>query len=315
MRRSFFKSYLSFSKRERQGIIVLLILIAGVLTAPYLFPSLPETEATDLSAFQQAVKQLGQQAPGVRPGNNKRERSATGIKAPAAAHLFYFDPNHLSPRGWAELGVEEKTILTIQHYLAKGGHFYTKEALQKIYGLHPEEYERLAPYIRIEPTGQKTFREKREPEADENNAASNAAPLNHITRNINIEINSADTAGFILLRGIGSRLAGRIVKFRDKLGGFATVDQIGEVYGLPDSVFSGIKSHLTVNDSLLRRININTADVKILQQHPYISYNLANSIVQYRRQHGVFGGVEDIKSLALVDEEIYRKIAPYLAVE
>src|SRR5690348_17239841 len=299
MRRSSFKSYLSFSKRERQGIIVLLILIAGVLTAPYLFPSLPETEATDLGAFQQAVKQLGREAPGVSPGNNKRERSATGIKAPAAAHLFYFDPNHLSPRGWAALGVEEKTILTIQHYLAKGGHFYTKEALQKIYGLHPEEYERLAPYIRIGPLAQKTF----------------AAPPNNITYNVNVEINSADTAGFILLRGIGSRLAGRIVKFRDKLGGFTTVDQIREVYGLPDSVFFGIKSHLTVNDSLLRRININTADVKILQQHPYISYNLANSIVQYRRQHGVFGGVEDIKSLALVDEEIYRKIAPYLAVE
>ncbi len=305
MRRSSFKSYLNFSKRERQGIIVLLVLIAGVLAAPCLFPALPEREATDLGAFQQAVKQLGRQDPGMSPGRNKREHSPAGIKTPAAARLFYFDPNRVTPREWAALGVEEKTILTIQHYLAKGGHFYKKEALQKIYGLRPEEYERLAPYVRIESSVQKAS-------APLNNIIT---PLNSTFNNINIEINSADTTGFILLRDIGSKLAGRIVKFRDKLGGFTAVDQIREVYGLPDSVFSRIKSHLRVNDSLLRRININTADVKILQQHPYISYNLANSIVQYRRQHGVFGGVEDIKSLALVDEEIYRKIAPYLSVE
>lgn len=73
-----------------------------------------------------------------------------------------------------------------------------------------------------------------------------------------VTINDADTSAFIALPGIGSKLSARIVAFRDKLGGFYSVEQIGETWGLADSTFQKIKGRLQVSGEV-RKINVNTA--------------------------------------------------------
>ncbi|HMK26573.1 MAG TPA: helix-hairpin-helix domain-containing protein, partial [Chitinophagaceae bacterium] len=130
-----------------------------------------------------------------------------------------------------------------------------------------------------------------------------------------IDINSADTTALIALPGIGSKLAARIINFRDKLGGFYSVTQVGETFGLPDSTFQKIKQYLKLENTSTRKININTATVDELKAHPYIRWSLANPIVAYRNEHGPFSKVEDIKKVMAVTDEIYNKIAPYLAVQ
>jgi competence ComEA-like helix-hairpin-helix protein len=127
-----------------------------------------------------------------------------------------------------------------------------------------------------------------------------------------IEINSGDTTAFIALPGIGSRLAARIITFRDKLGGFYSVDQVKELYGLPDSTFQLIKPYLTVNAKLVRKININTVTKDELKLHPYIRWQLAAMIIDYRNQHGPFATIDDLKKMQQITEEVFSKIVPYL---
>lgn len=128
-----------------------------------------------------------------------------------------------------------------------------------------------------------------------------------------IDINKADTTVFISLPGIGSKLAARIINYRESLHGFYSVQQVGEVYGLADSIFQKIKPWLVVTEIPFQKININTAGVAELV-HPYISYNLAKVIIQYRNQHGKFTGLEELKKIILIDQLLYNKIVPYLTL-
>lgn len=129
-----------------------------------------------------------------------------------------------------------------------------------------------------------------------------------------IDINTADTSQLDRLPGIGAVLARRIVTFRERLGGFHNISQVGETFGLADSVFKKIQPFLKLGDVSLRKIDINQTDDKSLAEHPYIDTKLARSIVRYRNAHGPFGDIQALKRVALVDEVIYRKIEPYIKV-
>jgi len=111
------------------------------------------------------------------------------------------------------------------------------------------------------------------------------------------DINLADTTAFIALSGIGSKLAERIVKFREKLGGFYSIEQIGEVYGLADSVFQKIRPFFLLSPFTVRKININTATLDELKSHPYIRWAIANPVIAYRNEHGPFAKIEDLKKV------------------
>lgn len=237
------------------------------------------------------------------------DRPTGNYNSKTKGELFYFDPNTLSTEGWQKLGLRDKTIHTIQNYLSKGGHFKKPEDLQKIYGLFPDEYERIAQYIKIESSAENTDN------AFINKPITDHQPVKtYASRYSVIDINLADTTAFISLPGIGSKLAARIVNFRDKLGGFYSVNQVGETFGLPDSTFQKIKQYLKLENVSVKKININTATVDELKAHPYIRYSLANPIVAYRNEHGPFAKVEDIKKVMAVTEEVYNKISPYLSL-
>lgn len=244
-------------------------------------------------------------------GNNYQYDRPTGnYYSKTKGELFYFDPNTLSTQGWKKLGLRDKTIHTIQNYISKGGHFKKPENLQKIYGLFPDEYERIAPYIKIESVAENTENAITNKSVLDNQPAKTYSPRYSV-----IDINTADTSAFITLPGIGSKLAARIVNFRDKLGGFYSINQVGETFGLPDSTFQKIKQYLKLENVLVKKININTATVDELKAHPYIKYSLANPIIAYRNEHGPFEKIEDIKKVMAVTEEVYIKIAPYLAIQ
>jgi len=315
------EDYLSFTRKDRVGILTVLILMIIVLFLPKFLgqTSQPGSATTD-TAWIAAMKRLEQK----EPGSNNRDynddgnyayqydRSKTHSYGQPKGELFYFDPNTLSTAGWEKLGVRDKTINTIQNYLSKGGRFKKPEDLQRIYGLHANEYERLAPFVKIEPGGEtnnyKEFNDDKTP-------GENQPARTYTSRYLVIDINSADTTAFIALPGIGSKLAARIVNFRDKLGGFYSIAQVGETFGLPDSTFQKIKQYLKLENLSIKKININTATVDELKAHPYIKWSLANPIVAYRNEHGPFSKVEDIKKVMVVTESVFTKILPYLTTE
>ena len=115
--------------------------------------------------------------------------------------------------------------------------------------------------------------------------------------------------------GIGAKLAGRIVNFRTKLGGFYSVEQVGTTYGIPDSTFQKIKPLLRRSETPIIKININAATKEELSKHPYINWKLANAVVAYREQHGPYQAVADLKKIMILDEALFEQLKPYVSVQ
>lgn len=288
--------YLSFSRRERAGILGLIALIILAWFLPDLFPEPkpPEITKADTSLALPAprfpTRFGGESIPGK---DNKR----------AETRLFAFDPNTLSQTGWKDLGLKEKTIQTILKFREKGGRFYTPEDLGRIYGLGPGKYEELRPWVRI----------SKKPEAG--NSTGPIKPYQQRTPRSSLPavgINSADTSAWIALPGIGSKLASRIVAYREKLGGFFSINQLREVYGISDSVFQIIQPRLLPEPALLRKMDVNTVTEKELGTHPYFRGKLASLLPAYRQQHGAFTNLEALKDIPIVTDDIFQRIIPYL---
>jgi competence ComEA-like helix-hairpin-helix protein len=87
---------------------------------------------------------------------------------------------------------------------------------------------------------------------------------------------------------------------------------VAETFALPDSTFQKIKNKLVITNREVKKLNINLATLDELKSHPYLRYNIANAMVQYRTQHGNFSSVSDIKKIMLITDEIFIKAAPYL---
>ena len=309
--------YLSFTRKERVGIIASVVIIMIYSCMPFIFAIFSKPKPVDHNAFEKEIAQLTLQQDSAKgftsrnytdddPLYHPSEKSY--YNKPIRGELFYFDPNTLSVDGWLKLGIREKTANTIHNYISKGGRFYKPEDIAKIWGLHEDEVKKLLPYVRIEARPAKDY--SKYPATEK--SKPNEKPKYSI---VPVDINTSDTAAFIALPGIGSKLAARIVAFREKLGGFYKPEQIAETYGLPDSTFQKIKSRLVIGNASVKKLNINTATVDELKAHPYLRYNIANAIVQYRTQHGSFSSIADIKNIMLITEDVYNKAAPYLTTK
>ncbi|MBM3412187.1 MAG: helix-hairpin-helix domain-containing protein [Bacteroidetes bacterium] len=130
-----------------------------------------------------------------------------------------------------------------------------------------------------------------------------------------IELNAADSLTLMKLQGIGPVLSARIVKYRDKLGGFHSTTQLKEVYGLPDSTFQKISDQLELLQPGLKKIAINKADEKTIAQHPYIGWKLAKLIVRYRQAHGNFYNYEQLNSIWGLENNKLDRLLPYLSFD
>lgn len=313
--KKFVQEYLSFTRNERRGIAILCILILLCWCAPSIVSYFHADHLTDFSSFKKEVAYFKQQQDSLKQAKTTTTFSQNILTANDLPDPFPFDPNTLPESGWEKLGVPLNVIHIIVHYRQAGGHFYKKEDLKKIYGLSADMFQHLEPYIHIEEKKHKSIR-KHEYTADSlQHYPKTKARFVKDKKQISLDINLADSATWTLLKGIGPVLSSRIIRFRKALGGFDSIHQIAEVYGLPDSTFQAIKQQLKISPFNLKKLNINTATVNELKSHPYISYRLAASIKAFRDQHGPFKSVDDLKQLQLVDDKIYRKLVPYLIVK
>ena len=309
--------YFTFSKKDRRAVAILFLLAVLFSLLPKLFPVLVKSDQLLIidTATQTQLVQMNTPTPSssfddrddsngewLKPQSSPYHTSTSVT----AAELFYFDPNTATTDEWKRLGLREKTIQTILNFRSKGGKFRKPEDLSKIYGLRTQDYERLSSYVRIGAAGSVV-----PASSDHSFPANNTSRVETV---VTIDINLSDSTDWKKLKGIGPAYARRILNFRNKLGGFTSVDQVAETYGLPDSTFQQIKSHLINAGVGIRQINLNTASMEELKQHPYIRYSIANAIIQYRNQHGHFRSVRDLLQIGAIEESAYQKMAPYLTV-
>lgn len=218
--------------------------------------------------------------------------------------MFVFNPNTASEEELDALGFPPFLSKRLISYRSKGGKFSKPDDLLRLYGMDTAFYISLEPYIAI-PTQapiEKTVSKK--------NETRNSTPKPET-----FDLNLADTTQLKSIYGIGSVLSARIIKFRDKLGGFVSMNQLSNVYGLDSVARNALihKSFITPNFVPLQ-IDLNNASEKELASHPFISYKLSKTIVAYRIQHGSFNEIDDLLKIDLIDREVLEKIRPYLII-
>lgn len=297
------KELFTFSKKERGGIIALLIVMILSIIIFIFVDRFPISNKYDYSEFKNEIDEFEKQRGQKLTSNGKQEKQFSHDSHPkSTSQLFLFDPNTLSKDSLKLLGLNSKLSERIVKYRQAGGKFNKPEDLKKIYGFPEGKYEALKSYIQIE----KSYMDSKEVYSSTEKKERSMVMVN---------INTADTTELKSLKGIGSKLSQRIIKFRTNAGGFYSIDQLTEIYGLKSETLEEIRPFITVDENYTK-ININSATAEQLKSHPYIyKWNIANAIVNYRSKHGKYTKVEDLKKTDLVTDEICRKIAPYLIFE
>jgi competence ComEA-like helix-hairpin-helix protein len=187
--------------------------------------------------------------------------------------------NTATPEDFKSLGLEESLAHRIVAYRKKAGPFYHYRDLYDIYEMDSQWVQRLLPRIQIQSDQLHT-----------------------------LDINTANQKEWEKLPGIGPVYAGRIIKFREALGGFVNKNQLKEVYGLPEETWIRMKPRINLKSLGIKKIKVNSADIEDFARHPYIDWSLAKRLYRYKEQHYPISKLDDMHGL---NPEIIKKILPY----
>ncbi|MBA3971095.1 MAG: helix-hairpin-helix domain-containing protein [Bacteroidetes bacterium] len=305
-----FRDYFTFNKRERNGVFILLSIICVLVLYLNISTHFIDPVPVDFTDFEQEIDQFNAQLKASEDSSRFQkgghpvlinDSRSTALKA----ERFTFDPNNLPETDWHRLGLTEKQIRAIKNYESKGGRFKTKQDLKKMYCIKETLFNSLEPYIEI--TASPAFFKdgKVERELTKSIGSVNVALL---------DLNTADSAALTSIKGIGPFYAKSIIKYRNELHGFVTKEQLMEVWKFDQEKFNTVEKYIYVDPSGVKKVNINTCEAAELKS-AYIKWHVANAIVNYRKSHGKYTTLEEIKKTDLVDDETYRKIVPYLVVD
>ncbi len=215
-------------------------------------------------------------------------------------HFAAFDPNTASEKDLEKLGLSPFLANRIMRYREKGGSFKKKEDLLRIYGMDSSWFRKAKTWI--------TLPEKTEQPIELKRTERTAKKPDLI------DINTADSIQLEDVYGIGPGLSKRIRKYREKLGGFVSMEQLSEVYGLDTIVVKQVKKKFFLSPEFVpRRINLNATTLEELMAHPYIKRKEAHAILNYRNQHGHFGSIEDVLKIQIINATWLEKMRPYLS--
>ncbi|MBU1013176.1 MAG: helix-hairpin-helix domain-containing protein [Bacteroidetes bacterium] len=286
--KNFLSGFFYFNKKERRGIYFLIIIITLIGIFNLALQFIIQKPEIDFTQYEQFISHYDS----LITSNNKLQDSII--------QYFNFDPNKLKKEEWLQLGLNPKQAQVIINYRNKGGVFKTKEDFQKIYSIDSALFSKLNPFISL-------------PEKE--NQTNKKYPQIKDTITFQVELNSTDSIELIKIKGIGPVFASRIIKYRDLIGGYISVSQLQEVYGIDSLKYDSLKDFfLTCNIELIQHLNINVADFKDLLKHPYISYDFTKDIVN-RRQKKVFDKAEDAFNDQFISDSLFQKLLPYLTTK
>ncbi len=300
------KSYFSYSRRQLRGIFVMLSLIILVFIAPIVYNLFSSDKVWDHSEYKETIEKI-------LMANQSKEVDLNPIKPV----LSPFNPNSASKEDLLKLGFTDKQTATLLKYRKSGGKFYSNEDLKKVYGITDDFYKTIKPFILIPEELQKSDFKKSKDTISRVKKKEHKEYLtyNEPILNISVELNSADSIELIKIPGIGPSYAKRIIAFRLFVGGFYEKEQLLEVFGFTTEMIKKIEPYITIDTLLIKKIDLNQADFKTLNKHPYIEYAQTKNLMKYKELMGKFNNSDDIVKNHLMDTSSYRKIKPYLLVQ
>ena len=299
------RKLLSFSKGERVAIISIMAVIFLLILACLIRParkSLSEASLHNLDSLL-ALRQAA-----IEEQQRQKETSALEV---AELHPFPFNPNTMTEEEGRRMGLTDRQVRNIINYRDKGGKFYSKSDLGKLYTISEEDFAQLEPFIVLPEISRgmntkasskkqenQSFEEKPKPE-------KRAIPI--------VDLNMVDSTTLVELPQIGAYTAARIIAFRDKLGGFVDKEQLRDVKGMDSARYATIEPYINnIGEAETRKIDINRADFKTLVNHPYLSYEQVKRIVNQREKRGMIKNWGQLQALIKDDGEVNPLLEYYV---
>lgn len=296
-----YKEFFTFTLQERRGIATFLVLSLTIVLVAEYWPKQPSKSAEDLSQYYFSADST------LTQDNENEENTPFGEAFNYAKKdylKFNFDPNNISYDSLLLLGFSKFGAKSLTNYIGKGGKIKDAAKFKTIFGIDTNLVNQLSPYISYPlPKSADPIIEKKE----KTEPIVKSQPI--------VELNSADSITLDAIKGVGPYMVKRILQYRNRLGGFLYKEQITELNIIADSLYQPVSPYLTVDPSLIQKINLNTADYKKFITHPYFSAETTNAILKYRKQHGPFADIQHISRIRSLKEEIGKKILPYLTVD
>lgn len=296
------KDFFYYTKSERRAVYALCIGIALLLVAIWMVPDtskslLAETPGVDSVALKSFEKEVQSKS------YSKREKKRF-VAEEIPMSLTAFDPNMADSIELSRLGLPVYVIRNILKYRQKGGRFKTPESFSRIYGLEPDLYERLKPYIRIA-----------EPKVAEAKKVDTIAVRKVVEKKAFkypegtlVDVNGADTTELKKIPGIGSGIAKAIVSYRSRLGGFYALEQLAEIEYMTPTLMKWFK----LEEPVVRPLKVNEAGLETLRSHPYLNFYQAKVIVEHRRKKGKLKSLSQLSLYEEFTEKDLERLSAYL---
>ncbi len=296
------KDFFYYSKSERRAVYALCIGIALLLIAIWMMPDVSKTLIAETSGVDSiALKSFEQEI--LSKSYSKREKKHfVAEKVPVS--LTTFDPNKADSIEFSRLGLPAYVVRNILKYRQKGGRFKTPESFSRIYGLEPDLFERLKPYIRIA-----------EPKVAEAEKVDTVAVRKVVEKKVFkypegtlVDVNGADTTELKKIPGIGSGIAKAIVSYRSRLGGFYALEQLAEIEYMTPALMKWFK----LENPVVRPLKVNEAGLETLRSHPYLNFYQAKVIVEHRRKKGKLKSLSQLSLYEEFTEKDLERLSAYL---
>ncbi len=219
-------------------------------------------------------------------------------------HLQPFDPNTADSAMLVTVGMKPWMAKNLIRYREAGKVFRRPDDLRSLYGMNDTLYATLEPYIQID----SVFR------ARYSGAEADSVYIEcKVKKDTILNLNTADTIELQYLRGIGHYTALQIIRYRQVLGGYYSINQLYEIEGLPKERVDSIVLHFYTDTTLIAPINVNRASVKQMQRHPYISYRQAQQVYDLRRRRLRLSSWDELSEIFTPDER--QRLRPYMLFE
>ena len=289
-------AWFTFTRRERNGVLLLSIILL-ILQSVLIYRNFIAVDRGPVTLTEEEKGWV-------------RELKSSAVSSSSFNVSLVdekLDPNDFSADDWIRYGLSPKQANVVMNWCGKGGEFRSKEDVKSMKFIPERVYKMLEPSLefRIRKKAKNVEVSKEKPVSHQYKREQNNSPEL-------IDLNLADTLKLQELPLIGAGRARTIWKFRERLGGYYTKDQLKEIKILPDSVLKVILPRVKIYSPVYRKINLNTLENDSLY-HPYFSKALLRMIISYRVQHGPYTDATVLRSFPLVDEDLWRKIAPYLS--
>lgn len=289
-----FKSYFKFNKQERSGIFFLLLILISIQIGYYFYTSKTD-KGPDLLRFDESMQQ---QIDSLKMESLVRD----SIK------IYPFNPNFISDFKGYSLGMSVQEIDRLHEFRASDKYVNSKEEFQEVTKISDSLLQQISPYFKF-PDWTQGKPEKTISKRINNSNTSDFKPRKKL------DINSASVEDLQKINGIGEKLSARIIKFRDRLGGFLVDDQLYEVYYLEQEVADRVLEKFTVvNKPEIVKINVNTATVAELSKLTYIQKGVAQRIVNYRNLNGGINSLNELSNIEGFPSERIDRITLYLSL-